>query len=250
MQNGRHEEVSKKLESLIKDGFKLKEYFVEDRTATQIFSLEAEYQKFFTVSSELVRQIAPSRYPEYCLLYRDDKRKIMNVETYSIRDYISCMTISGGLGVPKFNFTSVAFQKLMTQISILVSLKSSLRNILFDLKAIIAADLYDSEIDSCRSLMKAKHYRAAGALAGVILEKHLGSVVKSNSIVLTKKNPAISDFIEALKSNGNIDIVQWRGLQRLADIRNLAAHAKEREPTADEIGELIDGVDKTLKLIL
>jgi len=45
------------------------------------------------------------------------------------------------------------------------------------------------------------------------------------------------------------DVVQWRFVQRLGDIRNYCAHNKDREPTKDEVNELIDGADKIIKTV-
>ena len=54
---------------------------------------------------------------------------------------------------------------------------------------------------------------------------------------------------DALKEGGVIDIPQWRFIQRLGDLRNLCDHNKDREPTKDEVAELIDGVDKLTKTV-
>ena len=49
-----------------------------------------------------------------------------------------------------------------------------------------------------------------------------------------------------LKRNEIIDVPTWRLIQRLSDIRNLSVHAKEREPTKDEILDLIIGCEKLI----
>jgi hypothetical protein len=66
---------------------------------------------------------------------------------------------------------------------------------------------------------------------------------------LTKRDPSISDNNEALKKAEVLDIPNWRFIQRMSDIRNLAVHFKERDPTNDEIEELLGGVDKAVKTI-
>jgi len=47
------------------------------------------------------------------------------------------------------------------------------------------------------------------------------------------------DYNEELKKENIIDVPTWRLIQRLGDIRNLSVHPKEREPTKDEIDDLI-----------
>ena len=51
---------------------------------------------------------------------------------------------------------------------------------------------------------------------------------------------------DALKDAGIYDVAQWRQIQRLGDIRNLCGHAATRDPTADEVQDLIDGVAKVV----
>jgi hypothetical protein len=82
-----------------------------------------------------------------------------------------------------------------------------------------------------------------------VLEKHLAQVVTSHNIVIRKQHPTISDLNNALKSGNVVDTPVWRSIQRLGDLRNLAEHNKHREPTPEEIGELVDGVDKIAKTL-
>jgi len=46
-----------------------------------------------------------------------------------------------------------------------------------------------------------------------------------------------------------ICLLARRLIQRYNDIRTLCCHSKEREPTNDEVSELINGVDKSIKAI-
>lgn len=52
-----------------------------------------------------------------------------------------------------------------------------------------------------------------------------------------------------MKENNSIDVPTWRFIQRLGDLRNICGHNKEREPTKEEVEELISGTDKILKTI-
>ena len=92
------------------------------------------------------------------------------------------------------------------------------------------------------------YYRAAGAICGVVLEKHFSGVCDKRSIILKKKNPTIADYNDALKDNA-YDTIEWRRIQRLGDIRNLCDHSKDREPTKDEVEELISGTERTIKTV-
>ena len=109
--------------------------------------------------------------------------------------------------------------------------------------------MFDSEIDAARELCKKGFYRAAGAICGVVIEKHLGEVCVQREIKANKKNPAINDYNQLLKDNDVIDIPTWRFIQRLGDLRNLCDHNKNEEPTKENINDLIDGTDKIIKTV-
>lgn len=98
-------------------------------------------------------------------------------------------------------------------------------------------------------LAKQKFLRAAGAVAGVVLERHLLQVCDNHGIKVSKKAPGIADLNNALKDGGVVDIPQWRFIQHLADIRNLCDHRKKVEPTADQVNDLITGVTKVMKIL-
>jgi hypothetical protein len=53
------------------------------------------------------------------------------------------------------------------------------------------ADLFDSELDAAKELAKHKFTRASGAMAGVILERHLQQICQNHNIKITK-NPTIA----------------------------------------------------------
>ena len=109
--------------------------------------------------------------------------------------------------------------------------------------------MFDSELDTARELCKKGFYRAAGAICGVVIEKHLCEVCEHHVIAVSKKNPSINDYNELLKSNNVIDVPLWRNIQRLADIRNICDHHKQTEPTKDVIEELVAGTDKLIKTL-
>ena len=119
---------------------------------------------------------------------------------------------------------------------------------MFDIKTLVQADLLDSEIAAADELSKKGFGRAAGVLAGVVLEGHLAAVATQRSLP-PGKNPTISDLNEALKKADVIDIPTWRFIQHLGDLRNLCGHKKETEPTKEQVMELLAGVRKAIKTV-
>lgn len=75
-------------------------------------------------------------------------------------------------------------------------------------------------------------------------------VCKSRGVKIAAKNPTIAILNDTLKKENVYEVPEWRFIQRLGDLRNLCDHNKEREPTKDEVTELIDGVAKLTKTIL
>jgi hypothetical protein len=133
--------------------------------------------------------------------------------------------------------------------AILQSVKARFKSSLFDIRQLVQADLFDSELDAARELLRQKFTRPAGALAGVVLERHLGQVCDNHSVTIGKKNPGISDLNDALKETAVLDVPQWRFVQHLGDIRNLCDHSKKVDPTAEQVDDLISGITKVTKTV-
>ncbi|MBU1014086.1 MAG: hypothetical protein KKG99_13890 [Bacteroidetes bacterium] len=132
------------------------------------------------------------------------------------------------------------------QIEILNSCLDIIDSKLADIEGILQSELFENELETAKDILKKKHIRVAGALAGVTLESHLKKVCKNHNLKFRKPNPTIVDFNEELKKQESIDLTTWRLIQRLGDIRNLCVHAKEREPTKDEVEDLIRGCEKLI----
>ena len=111
------------------------------------------------------------------------------------------------------------------------------------------ADLFDSELEAATELAKRGFTRAAGAVAGVVLEKHLAKAVENHGIKVSKKNPTIGDLNDVLKEGNVLELPQWRFSQHLADIRSLCDHDRKADPTKEQVGDLIQGVTKIVKTV-
>jgi hypothetical protein len=235
--------VSQELHTLIKQGEDLlKASVLADRLAFM-----DEYHEWYARSLIVVSSLLPDRLADFERLYRVDKRKDINRSTFAIEDYLQGLDLREGLESIAVEITA---HKVANQLSILRSASARLGDTLSSIEGILQADLFDSEIEASRELKKTGHLRAAGAVAGVVLESHLAKVCQNHGTTVRKKNPTVSDFNDFLKNSDVLDIPTWRWIQRLADLRNLCVHSKERDPTPDEIQELIDGADKAIKTIV
>lgn len=213
-------------------------------------SFETEYQRWYSESLALLRQILPDRVADFIRHYEKPKtRKEITYENYRIEDYLQGLTITRGVYKEKVVGQDAAIPQFRQQLAIIEAAQARFESSLFDIRHMVQADLMDSEIEAAEHLAKSKFYRAAGAVAGVVLERHLGQVCVDHQITIAKKNPTISDFNEALKAGSVIDVPQWRFVQHLADIRNICDHAKTPDPTAEQVLDLLSGVKKVIKTI-
>ena len=209
----------------------------------------AVYQNWYSRACKVVESLAPERLEEFISYYLiDPKRKDINADNYVIQDYTKGIIVQDLYGKPKWNFNRIVERRIANQLQILMSLKSRIDSVLQDITGHLFAELQDSELAAANQLKKVSK-RAAGALAGVVLERHLQRVVQNHRISMRKKSPSISDLNDPLKNARIYDVPTWRKIQLLADIRNLCAHQKDREPTDDEVDELISGVNSVIKSI-
>ena len=210
-------------------------------------SFKDEYQAWYSEAIALIRQLLPDRLPDFTRYYEKPKtRKEINYENYTIEDYLQGLTLTraGSLVVGP----DAAIPRFRQQMSIASSIRSRFESTLFELRQLAQADLFDSELDSAKELARNKFARPAGVIAGVVLERHLKGVCESHNVTVRKKH-TIANLNDALKVAKVIDIPQWRSIQHLADLRNICAHDKGRDPTLDETLVLISEVDKVAKTV-
>ena len=207
-------------------------------------SFRDEYQPWYSESKALVRQLLPDRLSDFASYYEKSRsRKNLTYENYTLEDYLQ------NLSVTKVVKPDAAISRFNQQLSIVKTIRERFRSSLFDIRQLAQADLFDSELEAAKELAKNKFIRAAGAVAGVVLERHLKEVCGNHDVTIRRKNPQIADLNESLKGADVVDIPQWRFIQHLGDLRNLCAHDKKPEPTMDQVEDLLAGVAKVTKTI-
>lgn len=215
-----------------------------------IYSISYEYERWYSKALVVVRQLVPERIDDFvgCYKYagKSDRGKDV-VSSFRVSDALAGKVVKQyGDIIAGMGSTYAYFD---TQCSILKSAHDRIESSLYEIKQIIQADLFDSEVEAAKELNKKGFSRAAGAMAGVVLEKHLKTVLNAHSLTLSKKNVCINDYNQKLKDESVIDVPTWRFIQRLGDLRNLCDHDKGSEPRQELIAELIDGVDRIMKTV-
>lgn len=240
-----YKEIKNEINQLIESGKKIYTA-LEPKPRSICVDLQfflVNYEVWYTKALAVIKQITPDRVQDFALLYSNPKRKALDVDTYCISDALRTIKHSNN----KYGPWTAALC-VLRQINMLEVCLEKFDSKIFDIQTILQADIFDSELESAKHLLKMGFLRAAGAICGVILEKHFRGVCESRSLVIKKKNPTIADYNDALKDCA-YDTVEWRRIQRLGDIRNLCDHSKDREPTKEEVEELISGTERVTKTI-
>lgn len=247
---GTKDEIKQRVSTLVSEGTKLVKKIAKAKEGDRI-KLGSEYQLWFTQAKSIVKYLASDRIYEFeSYYYRDSKRKEINDLTYTIQDYVNAIRIpTNWKEEPDFNVHNVAAMKIAQQVQIMESLIFRIDSVLANVEMLLLSDIQDLELQTARNLLKVSH-RAAGALAGVVLENHLQKVFTTHSINTNKRNLTISFLNDELKKNDIIDNVAWRKIQFLGDIRNLCSHKSSREPKTGEVEDLINGVNEIIKNIV
>jgi hypothetical protein len=213
-------------------------------------SFKDTYQSWYSEGKAVIRQLLPDRLSDFVSHYQKPKpRKSITYENYRIEDYLQGLTLTYSHNKEKIVGPDAAVPQFDQQLAILKSAEARFDSSLYDIRQIVQADLFDSELEAAQELLKKKFNRASGAMAGVVLEKHLAQVCENHQIKIGKKHPTISDLNDALKAADVVDLPQWRLVQHLADIRNLCDHSKASDPTADQVNDLLAGVSKLAKTL-
>ena len=248
---GTSEKIKNELKTLLdeqKDLFELAkdwENFIQFGTA---------YQVWYSRACKVVEVLGNERLEEFTSYYQISKQRSPSIKgssiyNYVIQDYINGWHLPSSKDDKSKKYENrIVRQKIINQLQILKSLESRIDNVLQDVRGHLLADIQDSELKAAEQLRKV-NLRAAGAVAGVVLEGHLQRVTQSHNISIRKKSPTIADLNDPLKSKGVYDTPTWRKIQLLADIRNLCSHKKDREPTDAEVVELISGVNWVIKSV-
>lgn len=216
-------------------------------TAKKIPKFRETYQSWYSEALTCISQLLPARREDFISYYKPLKmRKSLDAENYTVSDYLR--GLSATHGEREVVGLTAALQPFEQQVEIVKALKQRFESSLFDVKALVQADLFDDELDAADELNKKGFQRAAGAMAGVVLEGHLASVCALHGLSISK-NATISKLNDLLKEKDVIGVPTWRFIQRLGDLRNLCDHKRPPEPTSDDIEELVAGVRKVTKTV-
>ena len=225
----------------------------EQRGCLKGIDIADKYQAWYSKALIIIKQFLPCRLDEFVGLYEyKGNRKTITPVNYRISDvlleygYLSCGNLFGPQDL------RYCLNLLARQCSILAAARESLVNSWGEIRQGLQTDLLDSEIDAARRLSKNGFPRAAGAIAGVVLERHLNAVIGFHEFKMSKESPGIKDYAQKLEDEGVIDFQTCRLIQSLGNSCDLCCNAKgpkKEDPKKEDVEELIAGVDRIIKTV-
>ena len=199
------EEIKTELNSLTE---KLQDLLNLAQDGKDFLEFGTVYQGWYSRAYKVVENLAHERLDEFTSYYLiDPKRKFCNRTTYVIQDYIR-----GTHSIPRGNPNNIVQRRITNQVQILASLSSRIDSVLQDITGHLFAELQDAELTVAVQLKKV-NLRAAGAVAGVALERHLQRATQNHNISIRKKSPTISDLNDPLKQASVYGVPMWRKIE-------------------------------------
>jgi len=206
------------------------------------------YQRWDTQSLKIVQTLAPDKYDRFVDFFQSNpNRKLLD---NSIQDYVRATGQAGDAYTEELPFEpqELARMRFLNQLQILDELSYRIESVLADIENHLFADLLDKELEAAKAL-KPISLRAAGTLAGIVLERHLRKVALNHAITIPKEETTIRDLNDPLKLGKIYDFADWRRIQQLGDLYHLCSHQRNHDPTPEQIEDLIAGVHTVIKSV-
>ncbi|QXV64019.1 hypothetical protein INP83_13030 [Mucilaginibacter sp. 21P] len=202
----------------------LKKDYQEFKKGLPVF--KSAYQTWYSEAVALVKILLPLRHNDFVRLYEKPKgRKDVTKENYVIEDYLSDIIVTAGFDKKIVAGPEAAIPAFEQQYNIIGAIMQSIDSTLLDILREVQAGLLDAELDKAAILAKQKHYRAAGAICGLVLEKHLEQVCDRRQLKVNRRT--LADLNELLKKNEVIDFPDYRHTGLLAELYQLCVQNKK-----------------------
>ena len=225
----------KQLDTLHQEGNALAEALAKDVEEKEVPSFAAAYQRWYSRALPLIEEWAPDRYAEFQRYYRrDPKIQLHWYHDRVIQDYLCEQGKEDAV-----TSQQQALSAFTMQLTILKSIADRLEWMAPDTEDQAARGLQLEELEAARELIGIDE-RAAGALAGAVLEVYLRKLAAKREVKLRKQKPLTAELVEALKQAKVFDVPVWSQAAWLAEIHGRCL--KEGEgPTKLQVRDLVDG---------
>lgn len=208
-----HEKIQTELRLLVDDGRETLEHttFIRPMNETQLTLAKAKYASFKTRSLNLIR-------------------RALGMESDHYRELLRLSE-----GQPEFSHFA-------TCLGIVEAAQSDLKaGLLFDMRAIIEAEVLGDFIDQAETLLAAKYHVPAASLAGAVLEDVLRKLWVRNGLSIPQKTNINSLNTELAKA-GEYNALTQKQITAHADVRNSADHGRYGQFKAQDVEDMIKWV--------
>ena len=109
------------------------------------------YQRWYSEAKALIRQLLPDRLADFVQHYEKPKpRKEITNENYRIDDFLQGLSVTRDWDGNKETVVerAAAIPHFQQQLSILMAVRARFKSSLFDIRHLVMADLFDSELVS------------------------------------------------------------------------------------------------------
>jgi hypothetical protein len=247
--------IEEKIAELVSEARNLKQFVEEEQVALfgteglspqdnpAFYELKKGYQQWYGVGCQLLQNNMEFRLKEFQDTYGKPQSGIWG--GLCIKD------ILGG-DHPTILHARILQLGLDTQCAILESMPEVIKARALGFNVLATAELLDDEIAQATYLLKRGFVRAAGAIGGVVLERHLKTLcaIAHPPVKIPKRRPTIFDLNDVLRNHSILSDADWRKVQWMADIRNACDHHRDKEPETEDIQEFLKVLDKFIKMTL
>lgn len=106
-------------------------------------------------------------------------------------------------------------------------------------RQLVQAEVFDTELDQARELLKGGYASAAAVVAGVVLETSMRNLCKDAGIEPASLNKMNADLTKA----GVYNLLIQKRITAMADIRNNAAHGHADQFSPSDVADMISYVE-------
>ena len=106
-------------------------------------------------------------------------------------------------------------------------------------RQLVQAEVFDTELDQARELLKGGYASAAAVIAGVVLETSMRNLCKDAGIEPASLNKMNADLTKA----GVYNLLIQKRITAMADIRNSAAHGHPDQFSPADVTDMISYVE-------
>jgi hypothetical protein len=174
---------------------------------------------------------------------QDDKP----VASYATKTSVGMEILQNGETIASGRITFLT--RLSHQLRMLNSVRNGLEYMLADLQSTLYGEVGNHILATAYALFHRGQHRAAGALAGVLLEIHLAKVATKYRSPTAPTSSGLATLNTALKRGGIYDVEVWRFIDSLGALGHACVYAPAYEPTVDDLTEFLHGVQLIRKRV-